>query len=213
MDSRDGKMFPAITIVGPTTYAALARACATQHPGAPEVLVHADAQIVMEHPGRNGVGFIGENGAPILRTAAERAAYTAEHLDRHSLAAITPITAARKPRSLRWLEAEVHNRGMKQVNHYSDPPYVEFWADGACIGRDPMPTICLLDDDRALFAMPVEVPGPNCLDAMARALGLTDDERVAFRCRREDAAVLLEEHAAQVRAQLEQTAPRPKEIA
>ena len=150
------------------------------------------ANIVCDHPVRNGIAVI--------------------PADRHDLAAIIPIAVARKPRSQRWLEAEIHNRNMRLRCHYSAEPFVEFWEGDRCIGRDPMPTIMLLDDDRALFAMPVEAPGPNCLDAMSLALGLTDAERELFRTRREDAAALLKEHGNHVRAELERTAPKPKEL-
>lgn len=122
-------------------------------------------------------------------------------------AAIVPIESARRPRSRQWLEAEVHNRNLRMRFVYGATPtsrhYVELWCGDACVARDPMPTIMTQADDLTLVSRPVEVPGPNCLDALSGVLGLTDAERALFRTRREDAETLVTEAAKEQRGRLE----------
>lgn len=125
------------------------------------------------------------------------------------LAAIVPFDP-RRPRRIRtrqWFTAELHNRGLV-INYDSGPSprsrkFAELKRDGAIIARDPMPTIMVLDAERRMVPMPVEIPGPNCLDALSTALGLTDEEREAFGTRREDAALMLAQASAESREELE----------
>lgn len=122
-------------------------------------------------------------------------------------AGIIPINSARKPRTAARLAADVHNAGLEmRFDHGLTPSsrrWAELWQRDACIARDPMPTVAAFDGDGVLVQRPVEIPGPNCLDKMSEVLGLTDAERVAFRTRREDAELLLAEHAAAIRDELE----------
>lgn len=126
--------------------------------------------------------------------------------DAFDIAAIIPITSARKPRSEQRLAADVHNAGLVVWFAYGATPnsrhYAELVQHGAVIARDPMPTVMVQGADLVLESQPVEVPGPNCLDKLSEVLGLTDAERALFRTRREDVDALVAEAAKEARARI-----------
>lgn len=135
------------------------------------------------------------------------AAASSGPLEHQSVADIIPIASRRPCRSKKQLVADVHNAGLRMVYNLGASAqsrrYAELWQRDQCIARDPLPTMYAQDDEGLLTHLPVELPGPNCLDAMSVALDLTEKERAEFRTRREDAATLLAEYAAAKRGEIE----------